>query len=125
MTVGSKTSVRGYYNFMGCYYAASIVKAMEHAGGEPDYVMVGKYFREGGTEGEFRFVEDSQTGSVKLEVFADGLRALLEFNDVVAAVAERTAHGRLSIPELCKLMDSMGVADLTDRTPKASDVGGS
>lgn len=112
-------SVRGYYHFMGSYYAESIAKAMERSGGEADYVMVGMYFPEGGTEGEFKFVEDHHTGSVKLEVFSDGLGALLEFSDVVKSVAERTARGSLSLTDLCKMMESMGIVDMTDREPKA------
>ena len=114
-------SVRGFHHFMGAYYSKSIVDAIESTGGtEPDYVMVGIYLSEVAADGEFRFVDDVRTGTLKLEVFSDGLAALLQFQDLIAAVAKRTRRQKMSIPDLCKLMVSMGIADLTEREPKAA-----
>jgi hypothetical protein len=100
---------RAYIRSSKAHYA-SVLK-------EKISVMIGIYYAEGGTSGEFE-VEFIELGkgkqlAARLKAFEDSWNALWLFKDLLEKMAE-VDEQEIQEPEFCKLLDSLGIIDITE-----------
>jgi hypothetical protein len=77
-------------------------------------VMVGMYHPDGGTSGEFEveWIVLQQQKCAKLKSFEDSWSALWLFKDLIEKMSEIDSD-KIQEPEFCKLLDSLGIIDIT------------
>lgn len=101
---------RVYIRNSKTYYASQLDK-------ERVSVMVGIYYAEGGTSGEFEveFVEIQKDRplSARLKAYHDSWNALWLFKDLLKKMAEIDGQ-YIQEPEFCQLLDSLGIIDITE-----------
>lgn len=99
---------RAYIRSSKAYYSQSQLK-------DPISVMVGMYHPEGGTSGEFEFewVVLTGKGCARLKCFEDSWSALWQFKDLLEKMSEIDSQ-EIQEPEFCKLLDSLGIIDITE-----------
>ncbi len=77
-------------------------------------IMIGIYDSEGGMSGEFQ-IEWIDLGKAyaQLQVFEDTWSCLWEFRDLLEKMAEIDGQA-IQEPEFCKLLDNLGILDITE-----------
>jgi hypothetical protein len=104
--------VRSYIHTSAAWYGGANVLR----DGVEDEVMIGMYDPDGGTTGEFavRWYKLSGKLTPKLEAYDDAWSALLQFQDVLAMMAELDGEDP-SPAEFCRILEDAGVKDTTER----------
>lgn len=105
-----KGGKRAYIRNSKAYYASLLDK-------ERVSVMVGIYYAEGGTTGEFEVefvqIQKNKPLAARLKAFEDSWSALWLFNDLLKKMAEIDGQD-IQEPEFCQLLDSLGIIDITE-----------
>ena len=111
---------RGFTHLSAAWYG----KACLADGEKVDEVMIGFYHPKGGTTGEFAIRWTHLGGKItpRLEAFDDAWHALYEFRDVLAKLAEHDSED-LPPADICALLVSCGVEDMTQRTERSNAIG--
>lgn len=127
-----KEGAAGFYHTGGAWYAEGALRNRDF----DDQIMIGFYHEDGGTTGEFSlnfgtFRHVTPGGRwMRLNVFTDGLNALLNMPTLLVALAKYDP--RSSMPpvnnttaidcptpqEIIDLLLSLGFQDRTDRKPR-------
>ena len=79
-------------------------------------VMIGMYYPNGGTSGEFEFewVELGNRGlCARLKCFEDAWDALAQFKDLLHKMSDLDGEN-IQEPEFCKVLDELGIIDITE-----------
>ncbi len=100
--------VRGYHHLSKAWYADACMR------GGKDELMIGYYYPDGSTPGEFaiRWVYLNGEYVPKLEVFDDAWSALHGFADLIERLAELA--GQNADPEkVAEILKSLGIKDMT------------
>ena len=99
---------RAYIRSSKAYYASSLKEKVS--------VMIGIYYAEGGTSGEFEveFIElrNDKPLAARLKAFDDSWSALWLFKDLLEKMAEIDGQ-EIQEPEFCQLLDSLGIIEIT------------
>lgn len=100
---------RAYTRSSKAYYASGLKEKVS--------VMIGIYYAEGGTSGEFEFefieIRKNKPLAARLKAFEDSWSALWQFKDLLEKMAEIDDQ-EIQEPEFCQLLDGLGIIDITE-----------
>lgn len=104
-----KGGSRAYIRSSKAYYAKLL--------NEPISIMIGIYYPDGGTTGEFeiKFIEllKNHPLSAQLKAFEDSWNVLYLFSDLLEKMSEISGQ-EIQEPEFCEILDSLGIIDITE-----------
>lgn len=81
---------------------------------KPFYLMIGFYYENYGTEGEFQIVWDNF--GIQLKAYDDSWEALSKMPELINLMAEiDNNHEQPSITEFCDRLKKIGYRDITER----------
>lgn len=111
--------VRGFVIRSEAWYARHLPPSREL-----DEIHLGMYHEGGGSPGEFSicWIEVGKRPTPRLEVFNDAWRALAEFGDVLAWMAEVDGQ-RVDPKTFAAKLRELGLQDLTERTKPSNEPG--
>ncbi len=94
------------------WYAETVIKPLEN-----DYIMIGFYYENDGTEGEFA-IEWEQYG-IRLKAFNDAWEALSKMPELIELLGKIDREEKEpTVKEFAEMLKELGYKDITERVRK-------